>query len=144
LPQTILDAIEVCRRLNQRYLWVDALCIMQDSPKDVHDQVSQMHRVFSNAYFAMVVAAGDDCNAGIPFIQETPKQQYSATISGIVLASSRCKHATERDFLDSTWASRAWVSSNSPDIFRSGLVVVVFGGFGWLQTVRSSICSPSR
>lgn len=30
LPATIHDAMEACRRLDQRYLWVDRLCILQD------------------------------------------------------------------------------------------------------------------
>lgn len=30
LPQTFHDAIEVCRALNIRYLWIDSLCIIQN------------------------------------------------------------------------------------------------------------------
>ncbi|KAH7058684.1 hypothetical protein B0J12DRAFT_651125 [Macrophomina phaseolina] len=29
LPQTFKDAISVCRELSIRYLWIDALCIVQ-------------------------------------------------------------------------------------------------------------------
>ena len=34
LPKTFHDAIGVARRLNIRYLWIDSLCIMQDSEND--------------------------------------------------------------------------------------------------------------
>jgi hypothetical protein len=33
-PQTLKDAVYVTRRLGIRYLWIDALCIIQDSPED--------------------------------------------------------------------------------------------------------------
>ena len=35
LPQTIKDAIRVTRELSLEYLWVDALCIIQDNPQDL-------------------------------------------------------------------------------------------------------------
>lgn len=34
LPKTIADAIEITRRLGFRYLWMDSLCIVQDSMED--------------------------------------------------------------------------------------------------------------
>jgi hypothetical protein len=34
LPLTFRDAVEVTRRLGQRYLRIDSLCILQDSRKD--------------------------------------------------------------------------------------------------------------
>jgi hypothetical protein len=34
LPQTYIDAVKICRKLGIRYLWIDALCIVQDSIED--------------------------------------------------------------------------------------------------------------
>jgi hypothetical protein len=34
LPQTLLDAIYVATQLGLRYVWIDALCIIQDSDED--------------------------------------------------------------------------------------------------------------
>jgi hypothetical protein len=35
LPKTFRDAIEIARELGIEYLWVDALCIVQDNIQDV-------------------------------------------------------------------------------------------------------------
>jgi hypothetical protein len=32
LPRNFIDAIKVTRLLGFRYLWIDSLCIIQDSP----------------------------------------------------------------------------------------------------------------
>jgi hypothetical protein len=41
LPKTFEDAIYVTRRLGMRYLWIDAICIVQDS---IHDWEIEAHR----------------------------------------------------------------------------------------------------
>lgn len=47
LPQTIRDAIHVTHSLGHRYLWVDALCIIQDDDDDKKRQLGQMGRIYS-------------------------------------------------------------------------------------------------
>jgi hypothetical protein len=37
-PKTICDPIELCRELGERYLWIDSMCITQDS-EDKHNQL---------------------------------------------------------------------------------------------------------
>lgn len=34
LPQTLLDSIQVATQLSLQYVWIDALCIIQDSDQD--------------------------------------------------------------------------------------------------------------
>ena len=41
-PATLRDAIIVVRKLNIRYIWIDALCTMQDSPEDWTQEASRM------------------------------------------------------------------------------------------------------
>ncbi|KIW19547.1 hypothetical protein PV08_00119 [Exophiala spinifera] len=54
LPQTFQDAITVTRLLGIRYLWIDALCIIQDDPKDWLEQAGQMCSIYQ--YSSLTIA----------------------------------------------------------------------------------------
>ena len=56
LPQTIQDAIVVTRGIGLRYLWVDAMCIIQDDGDDMAEQIGQMYAVYRNAYVTVSAA----------------------------------------------------------------------------------------
>lgn len=65
LPQTIQDAIRVTRELGIRYLWVDALCIIQDSPNDDWPrEAAQMPEIYKNAMVTISAAAATDTTQG--------------------------------------------------------------------------------
>jgi hypothetical protein len=57
LPRTIQDAIVTTRRLGQRYLWVDRLCIIQNDAEDLTKQLSVMAEIFKKACFTIVAAS---------------------------------------------------------------------------------------
>jgi hypothetical protein len=66
IPRTILDAIEVCRKANVPYLWVDSLCIQQDcDPQEKIQQIKNMDSIYKGSDFTIVAADGKDANAGI-------------------------------------------------------------------------------
>jgi hypothetical protein len=46
LPQSSQDAIEVTRALGIRYLWIDALCILQDDPIDKKTEIERMGKKY--------------------------------------------------------------------------------------------------
>ncbi|KAF7340890.1 HET-domain-containing protein [Mycena sanguinolenta] len=64
LPQTIRDAIKAIHTLGLRYLWVDALCILQDSKEDKSREIAQMRTIFRNAYFTIIAASAHKVSAG--------------------------------------------------------------------------------
>ncbi|KAA8910592.1 heterokaryon incompatibility protein-domain-containing protein [Sphaerosporella brunnea] len=65
LPKTIQDAMVVTQTLGYRYLWVDALCIVQDSPEIVAIQIQQMNAVYKRAIFTLVNAGGTSAESGL-------------------------------------------------------------------------------
>jgi hypothetical protein len=50
LPKTFLEAISVVKHLGIAYLWIDALCIIQDSPSDWACEAAKMPKVYANSF----------------------------------------------------------------------------------------------
>ncbi|CAJ0551415.1 Ff.00g113450.m01.CDS01 [Fusarium sp. VM40] len=78
LPSTIKDDVFVCRNLSINYLWVDALCIIQDPGNaDWVEQSGRMNLIYSNA--ALTIAADDSptCTAGFWLSENTKFQRVS-------------------------------------------------------------------
>jgi hypothetical protein len=55
--QVIIDAIEVCVKADIPYLWVDALCIIQDDAEGKITQIQNMNHIYPNAYITIIAAA---------------------------------------------------------------------------------------
>lgn len=55
LSRTFQDAITVTRLLGLRYLWIDALCIVQDDPQDWLEQAGQMCSIYQNSSVTIAV-----------------------------------------------------------------------------------------
>lgn len=76
IPRTIRDAIRLCQLLNERYLWTDALCIMQDDEfqdsngawtnADKMTQIPKMDVIYGASVLTIIAAYGTDSNAGLP------------------------------------------------------------------------------
>ncbi|KAL0951947.1 hypothetical protein HGRIS_008598 [Hohenbuehelia grisea] len=64
LAETLQDAIIVTRRLGIRYLWIDALCIVQDDTPDWHRESVQMYSIYSNSHVTIAVHAAPSCKEG--------------------------------------------------------------------------------
>lgn len=71
LPQTLRDAILVTRKLGIRYLWIDALCIIQDSDSDKARELTQMPSIYKNALLTVSAAIAEDCEKG--FLHDRPQ-----------------------------------------------------------------------
>lgn len=107
IPQTILDAFEAVKAMGEKYLWVDALCIIQDAgDKETHLQ--EMHLVYGAALLTIVAGHGNDANAGLPGIRPSSRiqsQQFEEICPGVGAAVS----LPLPDAINSSrWSSRAW------------------------------------
>jgi hypothetical protein len=65
LPLTWKDAILVTRRLGFRYLWIDSLCIIQDSKDDWLMESARIQIVYKGASLTLMAEASPDSTSGI-------------------------------------------------------------------------------
>jgi hypothetical protein len=67
LPKTFQHAIHITRRLGVRYLWIDAICIIQDTEfeDDWLEESSKMGSIFANAQLTLVAAAAKNGEEGM-------------------------------------------------------------------------------
>ncbi|KAH6681343.1 heterokaryon incompatibility protein-domain-containing protein [Halenospora varia] len=65
LPKTFQDAFVTAKELKLRYIWIDSLCIMQDSEDDWHKESALMAEVYQNASFNISSTGGLDSTAGL-------------------------------------------------------------------------------
>jgi hypothetical protein len=70
MPRTFQDALCVARSLKMKYLWIDSLCIVQDSQEDWHRESSLMNKVYRHSFCNIAAAASVDCNSGCFFPRE--------------------------------------------------------------------------
>ncbi|KAI9773031.1 MAG: hypothetical protein M1839_002232 [Geoglossum umbratile] len=75
LPKTFRDAIVVMRRLGFRYLWIDALCILQDNVEDWEYESSQMGAYYQNAVFTIAAADAEDGSIGCFIPRDSPSPE---------------------------------------------------------------------
>lgn len=64
LPRAYRHAVYVARKLGNFYLWIDSLCIIQDSPEDWQREPVSMHRVYGNSLYNIAATASADGSKG--------------------------------------------------------------------------------
>ncbi|KAI1133942.1 HET-domain-containing protein [Hypoxylon sp. FL0543] len=72
LPKTFQDAINICRALAVDYIWIDSICIIQDSKEDWEIQGSKMDQVYANCLLTIAADAAENGDAG--FIRTSERQ----------------------------------------------------------------------
>tara|TARA_R110002060_G_scaffold40278_3_gene51567 strand:- start:705 stop:2399 length:1695 start_codon:yes stop_codon:yes gene_type:complete len=64
LPLTFQDAVRVSRTLEQQYLWIDSLCIIQDDEDDWSEQAAVMGSIYGASYVTLAALSSADSTQG--------------------------------------------------------------------------------
>ena len=119
LPHTFQDAITIARKLGIRYLWIDAVCIIQDSEEDWQQQSGMMQRIYMEAYLNIAATVSKNSTEGLF------RQRSLSATEPCILCSSIAKILSEdakgnyyfcvdplewiRNVANAPLNSRAWV-----------------------------------
>ncbi|KAL2074953.1 hypothetical protein VTL71DRAFT_8733 [Oculimacula yallundae] len=71
LPASIRDAVRTTNGLGLQYLWVDALCIIQDDDDDKAQQIASMADIFEGAELTILASKVATAHGG--FLQRLPR-----------------------------------------------------------------------
>jgi len=70
LPRTVQDAIDIVIALDERFLWIDALCLVQNDAADMQNGIEVMDLIYERADLCIIAASGDNANAGLPGVRD--------------------------------------------------------------------------
>ncbi|KAE9375285.1 HET-domain-containing protein [Stipitochalara longipes BDJ] len=65
MPANFYDATIITRKLGYRYLWIDSLCIIQDSTDDWEIESQNMGNIYRNASLTIAAAGAKDSDGGM-------------------------------------------------------------------------------
>lgn len=137
LPKTIQDAIRITRDLGFHYLWVDALCIIQNSKKDLNREKARMDIVYSSATVTLFATGGFSADDGI-FSQDQPRRMCSISVPQAqekfdVFADIPDEEI--RDGLGYPWNSRGWTMQEYISAPRG--IIYTDSQMGWFCLTRA-------
>ncbi|KAK4198860.1 heterokaryon incompatibility protein-domain-containing protein [Triangularia verruculosa] len=82
LPATFRHAIDVTRRLGFEYLWIDSICIIQDSESDWRHQSAEMINIYENSYLTLCATASVDDDGGFYGEIQPERQPHEIIVTG--------------------------------------------------------------
>lgn len=126
LPQLVKDFVVVARRFGVRYIWIDSLCIIQDSKEDWTVEAPTMRLVYTNSVVNVAASAAEDVEGSLfrsrdrssiqPGIVESSvfqKTDVSASSSAPAPVSTKYHMISDnywsREILMGPLHTRAWV-----------------------------------
>ncbi|KAF2429693.1 HET-domain-containing protein [Tothia fuscella] len=108
-PKTLLDTIRFVHRMGIDYVWIDAVCIIQDDEPnpDKAREMGRMHEYYGNARFTLCLSSSTKSTEGFLRARNAWKfAEGSSEIGGyeILNIDIALEDASEH----SPWATRAW------------------------------------
>jgi hypothetical protein len=114
LPQTFRDAVVMTKRLGVRYLWIDSLCIIQDSAEDWQRESARMWEIYTYSSLNLAATGSSDGTGGLFRVRDPLSAKLlkaKATWTGLQPGDYYCLDYFDwnREMDESPLIARAWV-----------------------------------
>ncbi|KAI0554265.1 heterokaryon incompatibility protein-domain-containing protein [Xylaria curta] len=113
MPRVFRDAIGVCRRLGIGKLWIDSLCIQQDSKEDWEHEAHKMGQYYSNC-FVCIAATSSSSSAGTLELVKHPDEIMIRSTGQDPQTGPFCLIAIPSELLDFQHFGRAYQRTQPP------------------------------
>lgn len=150
MTPTTIDAIAITRAIGLRYIWIDALCIIQDDKDDWYHESSQMNLVYRHAYVTFCSLNSNSCHES--FLSRAPavvRVPFQSTLHKHIKGSYWIRQESgmgrksdcmdyELDYSMSKWSKRCWTyqekeMSTRLLLFGSRKVHFACGRYQWTE-----------
>jgi hypothetical protein len=151
LPPSFQDAIRLTRALGTRYLWIDSLCILQDSRSDWESESSKMLQYYSGAFLVLAASRAASPAHGFlgtrnPCAMISPRHSAAAAENSVVfrrfsqhLVFDLNAHSTTCAPLDTrAWAMQERLSARRVVHFYDDEMVWECKGATWCECGKLS------
>lgn len=81
LSKSIRDGIRVTKILGLRYIWIDALCIVQDDPADTASEIAKMPAIYQGALLTLSAGGASSSSDGFLGIRD-PNTMFKVKVRG--------------------------------------------------------------
>lgn len=114
MPQTFKDALQVTRTLGYRYLWIDALYIIQDDSEDVSHEMARMGDIYRRSTLTIFATNGTDTDSSL-FSRRDARASKSCNVRTTIKRGSKCidQYISIQPYLyeddDTALQRRGWV-----------------------------------
>jgi hypothetical protein len=116
LPQTFKDALSIIRWLGLEYIWIDSLCIVQNSISDWHKEAAQMSSVYGGSHINIAASYAKSAHDGCAVKNGDwiAGLQTTVTTHGTDGGTKEClvQFQCREEYIATVWAShlstRAW------------------------------------
>jgi len=146
VPKTISDAMNVTKQLGYSFLWVDALCIVQDDRENMADEISSMGKIYRDSEVTIIAANAPSSTDGFLGVSESPYYfvepfdvplQTESKIEQLLSVGYRSYYKPFKDPIN----SRAWTLQER--ILSTRCLVYSYDGLKWIcRTCEKNPSAP--
>jgi hypothetical protein len=124
IPATFQGAIKLANDTGIEYMWIDSLCIIQDSKDDWQAEAARMASVYSQSYVTIAATAAQDSGTGLK--EQTSMLRHPCEITPlwtgfenqippgplrIIIQSSFCDEVLSQPLFRRGWTFQEWILS---------------------------------